>query len=90
MNVYLHPMPAPNAELLTSPEQLAFEFADLDRAAEHACVASALTECEPRAPMQMHRRQVLGVFGRPYRLDVNCDQVTRLVLSYRLTPLPTA
>lgn len=90
MNVYPQSMPAPNAELLTSPEQLAFEFADLDRAAESACVVSASTQCEPLAPVQMHRRQVVGVFGRPYRLDVNCDQITRQVLSYRLTPLPTA
>lgn len=88
MNVYPQPMPAPNAELLTSPKQLAFEFADLDRAAESAAIVSASTECEPLAPVEVHRREV--VFGRPYRLDMNCDQITRLVLSYRLTPLPAA
>ncbi|MBB5876302.1 hypothetical protein [Xanthomonas sp. 3498] len=89
MNVYPESVPAPNAELLSSPEQLAFEFAGLNHAAEPACAESASAESEQLSPMQINRRQVIGVLGRLYHLDVNCDQITGRVLSYRLSPLST-
>lgn len=89
MNVYPQSMPTPNAELLRLSDQLASETADPGWIIEPACVASASPKFEPPAPMETRAPQMLGVFGRLYRLDVNSDQASRRNPRCSRTPLST-